>query len=555
MCIIVTASCWPTITSPRDSAPLLGLEPSKNDLWRGAGGARSDFRPGTGITGWRFHIESSRTREAPNSPGSLSTLSTEEDQDGQPIHQVSARPWTAITTSDEAVSHLVSLFLAWMNPTWRFVEQDIFLRGMRSKQLDSDFCSSFLVNSICAIASVRRDVTFHGSWRRMLTQHKLQSEHEVAFSGEGRDRITRGRHFHDEALRLWALEEYRPSLTNIQALCILSLKSNYRAKDRLGLTLIPIAVQLNNELPLNEYQRRYVDNDFYRRDFAVARLSTHWTAKCTHIIMRLAFMSPATVTANVSGLPKIREVYDDRSEPWIGYPFTTDAVAYRPTMYLVERCRLAELFQEMHDLIFTQRRMSIREFATALDQLSSRVQQWYQHLPFELHYEWPMSIYIWELHASYLTSLMILWCAAKTKFEQRQETSDYPQSSTGTTGGDDHDDAHFRSQMAQKRLSSSILLAHKAAEMLRDFRERYGLKVTPAWLLQLQAVTAGVLLQDPELADPTIISSPEVNASDRSIRNSHAAFDEVFRCLLGTGVEVMIARGIARMMYHTALDR
>lgn len=157
--------------------------------------------------------------------------------------------------------------------------------------------------------------------------------------------------------------------------------------------------------------------------------------------------------------------------------------------------------------------------------------------------------------ASYLTSLMILWCAAKTKFEQRQETANHPEPSTRTTTDEDDDDTYFRSQMSQERLSSSILLAHKAAEMLRDFRERYGLKVTPAWLLQLQAVTAGVLLQDPELADPTAISSPEANASDRSIRNSHAAFDEVFRCLLGTGVEVMIARGIARMMYHTALDR
>ena len=46
-----------------------------------------------------------------------------------PTHQVPAAPWTSITTSDEAVSHLVSLFLAWINPTWRFVEEDLFLLG------------------------------------------------------------------------------------------------------------------------------------------------------------------------------------------------------------------------------------------------------------------------------------------------------------------------------------------------------------------------------------------------------------------------------------------
>jgi hypothetical protein len=88
--------------------------------------------------------------------------------------QVPALPWTTITSSDEAVSHLVSVFLTWINPTWRIVEQDLFLigqcpvvrvtmldiamtdntQGMRSKRLNSDLCSALLVNSICAIGCV-----------------------------------------------------------------------------------------------------------------------------------------------------------------------------------------------------------------------------------------------------------------------------------------------------------------------------------------------------------------------------------------------------------------
>lgn len=150
--------------------------------------------------------------------------------------------------------------------------------------------------------------------------------------------------------------------------------------------------------------------------------------------------------------------------------------------------------------------------------------------------------------ASYLASLMILWGAAKTRFEQKKEV---PEREAPPNEYDDN----FRSMMAKEKLSGAILIAHRAAAILRDFRERYGLKVTPAWLLQLQAVTAGILLQDPELADPALITSPGANTSQPAIQNSHAAFDEVFRCLLGTGVEVMIARGIARMMYHTAVER
>ena len=53
---------------------------------------------------------------------------------------------------------------------------------------------------------------------------QLHSEHEVAFLRSDHDRITRGQHFHDEAVRLWMLEEGRPKLTNMQALCVLSLE-------------------------------------------------------------------------------------------------------------------------------------------------------------------------------------------------------------------------------------------------------------------------------------------------------------------------------------------
>lgn len=114
--------------------------------------------------------------------------------------------------------------------------------------------------------------------------------------------------------------------------------------------------------------------------------------------------------------------------------------------------------------------------------------------------------------------------------------------------------AELRSELAQESLSSAIPLAYQAAQMLRDFRERYGLKITPAWLLQLQAVAASVLLLDTKLKDADRLFSDGTTQS-HAIQDSSSAFDEVFRCLLGTGVEVMIARGIARMTYHTAMKQ
>lgn len=117
--------------------------------------------------------------------------------------------------------------------------------------------------------------------------------------------------------------------------------------------------------------------------------------------MRIAFMSPATAVLRASGFPKIHEVFEDTTEFWVGYPLTTSPVPHRPTLYLRERCRLAEVFHEMHDLILGEKQndMEIHDFAGAVDLLSAQMHRWYQSLPHELHYEWPMSVAVWELQS------------------------------------------------------------------------------------------------------------------------------------------------------------
>ena len=156
--------------------------------------------------------------------------------------------------------------------------------------------------------------------------------------------------------------------------------------------------------------------------------------------------------------------------------------------------------------------------------------------------------------ASYLVSRMSLHIVARSRL---LEQDDAPKGQSPLSPSW-QEDSGFRKRAAQEHLARAIPFAHTTAEMLRDFRERYGLKITPAWLLQLQAVAAGVLLLDPELSN-TAHDSPAADtaaaAGSSAITDSRTAFEEVFRCLLGAGVEVMISRAIARMTYHTALKQ
>lgn len=153
--------------------------------------------------------------------------------------------------------------------------------------------------------------------------------------------------------------------------------------------------------------------------------------------------------------------------------------------------------------------------------------------------------------ASYLAFRMIFQSQTRVRLQQTavSATGQLPLIELGD------EDADLRTSTAEQYLSNVIQLAHRSAQILRDFRERCGLKIIPIWLLQLQAVAAGILLLDPELVDPSVVTSPGATEHSETIDTSAAALEEVFRCLLGTGVEIMIARAIARMTHQTALKQ
>lgn len=154
--------------------------------------------------------------------------------------------------------------------------------------------------------------------------------------------------------------------------------------------------------------------------------------------------------------------------------------------------------------------------------------------------------------ASYLSFRMVLCLLLRTRL---QEKTDWEGNLAGSAKLDE-DETSFRLTQVRDKVKEAITLAHQAAQILCDFRSRYGLKITPAWLLHLQAVTGSVLVLDQDLMEPAPDSSPvSKGAATSRITDSHTAFDEVFRSLLGTGVQVMISRGIARMMYHVALEQ
>lgn len=71
-----------------------------------------------------------------------------------PIYKVPAKPWTRLTDDDDLVSHLISLYLEWVNPFFRVLEEDLFIKAMQSGDFNSEYCSPFLVNAMLGYACV-----------------------------------------------------------------------------------------------------------------------------------------------------------------------------------------------------------------------------------------------------------------------------------------------------------------------------------------------------------------------------------------------------------------
>lgn len=80
-----------------------------------------------------------------------------------PIHQVPAQPWTSVSNDDALVSHLISLHFTWNGITSNWIDRDLFLKDMKSGNLESRFCSPLLVNSILAMVCVSNSAAFFGT--------------------------------------------------------------------------------------------------------------------------------------------------------------------------------------------------------------------------------------------------------------------------------------------------------------------------------------------------------------------------------------------------------
>ncbi|KAK6429381.1 hypothetical protein LTR95_014471, partial [Oleoguttula sp. CCFEE 5521] len=431
-----------------------------------------------------------------------------------PAFSVPALPWTRLTRDDNLMSHLVSIFLTTNNIYGRYVEEDLFVASMQSGCSMTEYCSPFLVNAICAMAC-------------------QNSEHPAAFV-QTDEFISRGEHFHDEALRLWLLEDGRASLTSLQALIILSIESGFRGRDKMTITLLAVVLQMNNDLPFPPAMESKVAADRVR-----ARSHVSWATHYFDVTFSLGLLRPSTnLDPRMDHVPNLP---DSRAE-WSGAPFLASRMMFRPNALMRERCVLTRLNSEVNHLLFArQESMSSRDYEKAASDLKSRLLGWYHMLPDDLTFRSDLPAPVYELHGTFLCAIILLCSHTETLLPSKKasESQDRPSPTTST--------ASTTPEAAPA--PESLLYALQAARMCQHYRETYGFKITSPFVFQTAALVCLILLN--RLDFSLTYSSALREGNPIPFYDARSAFEESYRCLLGIGTRVMIARGVARMVYQT----
>ncbi|RGP61516.1 nitrate assimilation regulatory nira [Fusarium longipes] len=117
--------------------------------------------------------------------------------------------WTALTSDNTLVQHLLALYFCWEYPTFASLSKEHFLQDFQDGR--NRYCSPILVNALLALGC------------RFSTQPMSRANPN--------DPYTSGDHFFKESLRLFSQETDHHSLTTIQALGIMSIREASCGRD------------------------------------------------------------------------------------------------------------------------------------------------------------------------------------------------------------------------------------------------------------------------------------------------------------------------------------
>ncbi|KAL4805758.1 hypothetical protein BDV18DRAFT_160632 [Aspergillus unguis] len=285
-----------------------------------------------------------------------------------PVYRVPAKPWTTVTDDDDVVSHLVSVHFTWSSPFLSWIDRDLFLREMRRGDVNSPFCTPFLVNCILAEAS-------------------YNSEYPEAFAAPG-DYMNRGDHFFNEARSLLDDEENEGvSLPTMQGLSILWIRLAVQGKDRMGWMYLDLVCRTVEEYkslhPPRPKPGPQLEANAEAEALALQERIAGWTlwglfgiTTMSGLLMMKAVHMPAPTHA------RIQIDHDDPNDVWYPYPRGCDPVPSHQGCVFNAWCDINCIVSRVNNIFFAgdgpTQEASIESM---VDAVHAELDEWHACLP------------------------------------------------------------------------------------------------------------------------------------------------------------------------------
>lgn len=242
---------------------------------------------------------------SPQFPAAAESISKHMDLNrlvDEPIYRVPAHPWTGVTSDDQVVSHLVSLWATWENFPPHGIVLELFLRDMRSENLDSYFCSPFLANCILAAGCP------HSDYAEIKPTQGVASALMNSFIHEAKEHLAR--------------DPSMPSVTLVQGLCVLAGAVAKMYQDREGYHYVNQAVSMCEELSrAREWMVQLAPTLEAKTELAYGLDIACWECFCFTTAYKMGWMRPQNTTPPNAALPTSSGAVSKYSTSrWSPYP-------------------------------------------------------------------------------------------------------------------------------------------------------------------------------------------------------------------------------------------
>jgi hypothetical protein len=273
----------------------------------------------------------------------------------QPPIEVEADPWTEITNDSTLISHLVSVFMVWVNPFYNWIHEELFLRDMRAKILGASYCSPFLVNALLASACLYSD------YDETRADKGVLSELEKDFREEAR-RLLQDMDATESA-----------SITTVQGLLYLYMSFSLHEGDGTHMHYLTDAFQRCENL-----DRTYTPSeDGKESEFQEALNVTCWGTYNLAATLSHAYQGSVQMAVPTRPRPTPRA---DAFEP-SPYALTAASEPCHTRSLLYHRCDLSMAFQRYADTLYGSKNSSAKEKVHKLRELQEMRAQQRQALP------------------------------------------------------------------------------------------------------------------------------------------------------------------------------